>query len=90
MISDPYVGVRGKISNGNGKDVAVTFSLYPNSDVPGLEWVNGLYRTSNESNLLHELFYSGNTLLLSGDKLEALILLTSDYTFLVIGPILKG
>ena len=87
MFFESYVGVQGKISDGKGKTTVVTFSLYPNSDVPGTEWTDGLCRVSDESNVLHELFYSGHEVLLFKDELEVPILLTSEYTFRVVGPI---
>lgn len=89
MFFESYVGVQGTISDGKGKTTVVTFSLYPNSDAPGTGWTDGLCRVSDESNVLHELFYSGHAILLFKDDLEVTILLTSEYTFTVVGPIIK-
>jgi hypothetical protein len=85
MITECYIGVRGTISNGMGKETPVTFSIYPNLG----KAADGFCRVSEESNVLHELFDSGNNLHLYGEELDATILLTSEGTFRVIEAIAK-
>ena len=80
MITGSHIGVRGIISNGRGLETPVTFSLYPNSD----ETADGFCRVSDESNVLYELFNSGKHMRLCGDKLDVMIVLTSEGTFRVI------
>jgi hypothetical protein len=92
-LSQMFLGVSGKISDGMGKEIAVTFSLYCNQEYnsgkTGLEWADGLCRVSEESSTLLELFDSGNVVRLSSDELHATIFLTSADAFRVIGPIAK-
>jgi len=80
MLSECYVGIRGKISNEMGKEAVVTFSLYPN---PG-DSASGYCRVSDGSNALYELFDSGTKARLFSDELEVTILLTSEDSFRVI------
>ena len=87
MFSKSYVGVRGKISDEEGKETAVTFSLYPNYDVLGMEWHDGLCRVSDGSDALRDLFDSGNLVRLSSGELDVSILLTSTGTFRVIDSV---
>jgi hypothetical protein len=92
-LSQLFLGVSGKISDGMGKETVVTFSLYCNQEYnlgsTGLEWADGLCRVSEESSILLELFDSGNAVRLSSDDLDATIFLTSADAFRVIGPIVK-
>ena len=83
MITECHVGVRGVIFHGGGLETPVTFSLYPDT-------ADGFCRVSDESNVLQELYNSGNKVRLYGKELDVTIMLTSEYTFRVMSPTVRN